>query len=168
MSPLSFLADNLPYLAMVLLGAATIWTGAAAPGLWQVALAAGYAVYGVLGAAWIMIFVCPYCGFHGTTLCPCGYGYLSAKLRAKQCGSDFARQFKRHIPVIVPLWFLPLVAGGWALFCEFSWALAGLCAAFAVDAFVILPLMSKHYGCSACPQKDTCPWMGGRPKDPTA
>ena len=30
---------------------------------------------------------------------------------------------------------------------------------FAVDAFVVLPLLSVKHGCKGCPQKDVCPWM---------
>jgi hypothetical protein len=31
---------------------------------------------------------------------------------------------------------------------------------FAVDAFIILPVLSRKHGCVECPQKDDCPWMG--------
>ena len=30
---------------------------------------------------------------------------------------------------------------------------------FVVDAFVVLPLVSRLYGCGHCPQKADCPWM---------
>jgi hypothetical protein len=158
------LIDNLPYAAMILLGGAIIW-GSVGSVFWQGLLAAGYVVYGALGALWIIVFVCPYCHFHGTNLCPCGYGLIAAKLRSKLDCEDFPRRFKRHIPVIVPLWFLPPIAGGIAVWRDFSWVLAGLIAVFAVNSYVILPLVSKHYGCRSCPQKDTCPWMGGCRKD---
>jgi hypothetical protein len=154
------LIDNLPYAAMILLGAAIFAVGLGSP-LWQWFSAAGYVAYGVLGALWIMLFVCPWCHFYDTRLCPCGYGRIAAKLRAKKDGEDFARRFKRHIPVIVPLWLLPPVAGGIAAYREFSWLLAVLLAAFVVNSYAILPLLSKRYGCVKCPQKDTCPWMGG-------
>lgn len=72
----------------------------------------------------------------------------------------FAAQFRKHIPVIVPLWFVPLVAGGIPLVRDFSWLLLGFLLVFAVDSFVILPLVSKKYGCAQCPQKEACPWMG--------
>jgi len=154
------LIDNLPYAAMILLGAAIFAVSLGSP-LWQWLSVAGYVAYGVLGALWIMLFVCPWCHFYDTRLCPCGYGRIAAKLRAKKDGEDFARQFKRHIPVIVPLWLLPPVAGGIAAYREFSWLLAVLLAAFVVNSYAILPLLSKRYGCAKCPQKDTCPWMGG-------
>jgi hypothetical protein len=154
------LLDNLPYLVMLVLGALLVQRGIShAAGSW---LAAGlYFAYGVGGALWIMLFVCPYCHFYDTRLCPCGYGQIAAKLRARQDGADFRQQFRRHIPVIVPLWFLPLIAGGLALTRQFSWLDLALLLAFALNSFVVLPLVSRLYGCAKCPQKESCPWMGG-------
>ncbi len=141
---------------MLALGAAIFWIG------WGGRLAAAlYAAYGVGGALWIMLFVCPHCHFYATRLCPCGYGQIAAKLRAKQDGADFRAQFRKHIPLIVPLWFAPLVAGGFTSMRQFSWPNLALLLAFAVNSFVILPLVSRAYGCAKCPQKETCPWMGG-------
>jgi hypothetical protein len=154
------LIDNLPYMAMIALGAA-IFSLSVRSSPWQWALAAGYILYGVLGAVWIMLFVCPWCHFYDTDLCPCGYGRIAARLRAKREGDDFARRFRRHIPVIVPLWFLPPIAAAIALCFWFSWLLLGVLVVFALNSYVILPLVSKHYGCVNCPQKETCPWMGG-------
>jgi hypothetical protein len=152
--------DNLPYMAMIALGAA-IFCISVGSTPWQWVLAAGYVVYGAVGALWIMLFVCPWCHFYDTDSCPCGYGRMAARLRQKRDGDDFALRFRRHIPVIVPLWFLPPVAGVIALCLVFSWPLLGLLVAFALNSYVILPLVSKHYGCAKCPQKETCPWMGG-------
>jgi hypothetical protein len=61
--------------------------------------------------------------------------------------------------VIVPLWIIPVVAGIIFLLHNFSLILLSLVVLFAIDAFVILPLLSRRYGCAHCPQKDTCPWM---------
>jgi hypothetical protein len=150
--------DNLPYLAMILIGAAIFWISLDAPA-WRWISTGLYFVYGVGGAFWIMLFVCPYCHFYDTRLCPCGYGQIAAKLRAKKDGDRFAAQFRKHIPVIVRLWFLPLVAGGIPLFRDFSWVLAVLLLVFAVNSFAVLPLVSRKYGCAQCPQKEACPWM---------
>ena len=98
--------DNLPYIAMILIGAAIFWVSFDA-GVWRWLTTGLYVVYGVVGALWIMLFVCPYCHFYDTRLCPCGYGQIASKLRAKRDGDQFARQFRRHIPFIVPLWFIP-------------------------------------------------------------
>jgi hypothetical protein len=32
---------------------------------------------------------------------------------------------------------------------------------FIIDGFVVLPMVSKKYGCNQCDLKDICPWMGG-------
>jgi len=73
----------------------------------------------------------------------------------------FDEKFKRHIPVIVPLWFIPVVVGVIALIGAFSVRLLVLLIVFAVDAFVLLPLLSTKHSCKECPQRDTCPWMKG-------
>jgi hypothetical protein len=155
-TPWQATVDNLPYMAMIVLGSAIFWFGFENLFL-RYFLAVFYLIYGVAGAFWIMVFVCPYCHFYDTRMCPCGYGTIAAKLRAKKEGSDFPRQFKKHIPAIVPLWFIPVIAGAIALWGDFSWLVLGLSVAFAVNSYLILPLVSKHYGCASCPQKDTCP-----------
>jgi hypothetical protein len=91
--------------------------------------------------------------------CPCGYGIVSARLVQKGDQECFARKFKRHIPAIVPLWLIPVACGAAALNRGYSPGVAGLIAAFAVNAFIILPLLSRRHSCSECPQKDDCPWM---------
>jgi hypothetical protein len=153
------LVDNLPYLAMILLGTAVFWVSIDA-GVWRWLLSGLYLVYGIAGALWVMLFICPYCHFYDTRLCPCGYGRLASRLRARKDGERFARQFRKHIPVIVPLWFAPLAVGSVALFREFSWVLLVLLVTFVVNSFVVLPLVSRKYGCAKCPQKEACPWMG--------
>jgi hypothetical protein len=152
--------DNVPYLAMILLGAAIFWT-ALDGRVWGWLSAILYFAYGLAGALWIMFFICPYCHFYDTRLCPCGYGQVAAKLRAKRDGARFRAQFRGHIPVIVPLWFAPLMVGAIPLIRHFSWPLLGLLLVFVVNSFVILPLVSRVYGCARCPQKESCPWMGG-------
>ncbi len=150
--------DNLPYILMTVLGALVFVIGSDAPtAKW---LFAGlYVFYGVAGALWIIIFVCPYCHFYDTRACPCGYGQISAKLRKVRDQSRFIEKFKKHIPVIFPLWIIPGVAGIIFLFKDFSLSLLVLVVLFAVVAFLILPLLSRKYGCAHCPQKSSCPWM---------
>ncbi len=153
------LLSNVPYAAMVALGAAAIYLGGqAAP--WAGVAAAGFVVYGVAGALWIMIFMCPYCAYYASRACPCGYGVIAARLVPKGECECFAAKFKRHIPVIVPLWLIPAAVGGVALYRHFAWPLAAVLLAFAVDAYVILPLLAKSHSCGDCPQRDGCPWMG--------
>jgi hypothetical protein len=153
------LLDNLPYMAMIVLGAAVLWVGLS-DGLWRWLAVILYGAYGVAGSLWIIYFVCPYCRFYDTRLCPCGYGRIAPRLRARQAADRFAEQFRRHIPVIVPLWFIPLIAGIVTMLHGVTWLPAILLAAFAMNSFVVLPLLSRKYGCTNCPQKQTCPWMG--------
>ncbi len=153
------LQHNLPYLLMIVLGALVLFCSLGGPG-WGPVAAAGYILYGLAGAVWIMVFVCPFCRFWGTDSCPCGYGQIAARMRGRQPGDRFHEKFKKHIPVIVPLWFLPLVAAVPVLVQGLTWALAVLSAAFVLDAFVILPRLSTQHGCRDCPQREGCPWMG--------
>jgi len=150
--------DNLPYIFMIILGALMfiIAPKASAPN-WL--LAGLYMFYGIAGALWIIIFVCPYCHYYDTRACPCGYGQISAKLCKVRDQSRFIEKFKKHIPVIIPLWIIPVVAGIIFLFQNFSFTLLLLVVLFAIDGFLILPLFSRKYGCAHCPQKNTCPWM---------
>jgi len=109
-----------------------------------------------------MRFICPACAGYGSRACPSGHGLIAAKLRSRRPGADFARQFRRHIPVIVPLWFIPLGVGAVRLWGTFSWGLLGLVLVFAVVGLLLVPLLSSHRGCSRCPQRGNCPWMRGR------
>ena len=154
---------NVPYGGMVLLGAVIIsyFFGFSPLAIAGTAL---YLAYGIAGALWIMIFVCPYCAYYASTGCPCGYGTISARIVKKGDRNCFPEKFKKHIPVIVPLWVIPVVCGGIALWRSFSWWGVGLIGAFIVEAWVILPIVSKGHCCTECPQKDDCPWMGNSSK----
>ncbi len=160
-SGLQSLVSNLPYMLMVALGVAVLAVGLQVSPWpqWTWIAAGAYAAYGVIGPLWIMVFVCPYCHHHGTRGCPCGYGVISKHLRSKRDKECFAEKFRRHIPVIVPLWIIPPAAGVTLAVMHFSWLVAGLVAAFALDAFVVLPLTSTRYACKECPQRDGRPWM---------
>ena len=156
--PATKLAGNLPYAIMVLSGAA-VFALALGWGLTSWLASGLYLGYGLAGALWIILFLCPYCRFYNTQLCPCGYGWIAARLRPAKDIGRFAQQFRKHIAVIVPLWFIPLIVGGVSLYRHFSWLLLAILLAFAIDAFLILPLVSTKYCCAKCPQKKTCPWM---------
>jgi hypothetical protein len=153
--------NNLPYVAMTLLGGVIFITGFANP-VWGWICASAYVIYSVAGAFWIIIFVCPFCERHGTMCCPCGYGRIAARLRQKADVSLFRVKFKKHILVIVPLWFIPVLGGVVFAIRSFSWLMVILLVAFAFVSFVILPLFSKRHSCTHCPQKESCPWMGGK------
>jgi hypothetical protein len=162
-SPAQELINNIPYIAMTVLGTA-IFVVCFGGSVWGLLAGAAYLVYGAAGAFWIMIFVCSYCGYWNTRTCPCGYGRIAAKLRAKKPIECFDEKFKKHIPVIVPLWFIPILAGVPVVIRSFSWPLLILLVVFALNAFVVLPLVSTKHGCKECPQKDLCPWMKSKSK----
>ena len=166
------LINNLPYIIMIVLGTAVLFLSMP-PALWRWITAAVYLVYGVAGILWIIVFLCPFCRYYDTRSCPCGYGQIAARLRRQKnsklktqdselsSADCFDKKFKKHIPVIVPLWFIPVVVGVIALIGEFSISLLVLLIIFAVDAFALLPLLSTKHSCKECPQRDTCPWMKG-------
>jgi hypothetical protein len=155
------LLHNLPYLLMIILGAAVLYQSFSDIA-WAHLTAVGYVFYGLVGALWIMFFVCPFCRFWGTHSCPCGYGKLAAKIRDRESEDRFNEKFKKHIPVIVPLWFLPLLAAAPALIHGSKWSLVIFVMVFVIDAFVILPRFSSQHGCRDCPQRQICPWMKGK------
>jgi hypothetical protein len=151
--------DNLPYMAMTVLGGVILLITLDLTIFGWLAFLM-FILYGILGTIWFIIFICPYCHFFDTRACPCGYGQLAAKVRPKRDGELFNEKFKRHIPIIFPLWIIPIIVGGLELFYYFSNLMLILVVSFIVDSYIILPLVSRKYGCAHCPQKDTCPWMG--------
>jgi len=160
-SALSIVIGNLPYAVMVLLGTIIIALGREL--YWWAGIAAGvYLAYGALGSFWIILFLCPHCPNYGKRSCPCGYALLSAKLRPEGDTALFTKKFKQHIPVIVPLWIIPVVIGGVLIADSFSWPFAILLGTFVVESFIILPLVSKSHGCKNCSQREACPWMSQR------
>ncbi len=162
-SPAQELINNVPYLAMIVLGT-VIFVAALGGSAWGPTAAAVYLAYGLMGALWIMIFVCPYCGYWNTRSCPCGYGHIAARFRKKKPIECFSEKFKKHIPVIVPLWFIPVLVGVPLVISSFSWTLLVLLVVFTLEAFVILPLVSTKHGCKECPQNFSCPWMKNKTK----
>ncbi|OHD67082.1 MAG: hypothetical protein A2096_03475 [Spirochaetes bacterium GWF1_41_5] len=152
------LIANIPYAVMILIGTIIILAGFPFS-FWQLGGAAFYTVYGILGSFWIMIFVCPYCAYYNTDGCPCGYGIISARFVKKGEKNCFSEKFQRHIPVIVMLWIIPAAAGIYSLISAWSWSVFIFTAAFVINSYIVLPLVSRKHSCSDCPQKDECPWM---------
>ena len=157
-SPAQELINNLPYMGMTVLGTAIFVVGSGISA-WGLIAGCAYLAYGAAGAFWIIIFVCPYCRYWNTRACPCGYGRIAARFRKKEPIECFSEKFKKHIPVIVPLWLIPVLVGVPLLISTFSWLLLALLVLFAFEAFVVLPLVSTKHGCKECPQRDSCPWM---------
>jgi hypothetical protein len=161
------LINNLPYIAMIVLGMVVLLLSINTL-LWKWLAVVAYLIYGVAGAFWIILFLCPFCRYYDTNFCPCGYGQIAGKLRKRKTQNRessqdcFDEKFKKHIPVIVPLWFIPVLVGITVEFHTFSIGLLALLIVFAVDAFVLLPLFSTKHSCKECPQRDSCPWMKQR------
>ena len=82
-TPAQELTNNIPYIAMIVLGTVILVAGFG-NSAWGLIAAGAYLIYGLAGAFWIMIFLCPYCRYFDTRSCPCGYGRIATKLRAKQ------------------------------------------------------------------------------------
>jgi len=152
------LIDNLPYIFMIILGAAINIVGFKMS-FWGITAAALFLIYGIVGALWIILFVCPYCHFFDTRACPCGYGQVAAKLRNKSSELKFPEKFKKHIPFIVPLWIVPVIESIIFLYQDFNKVLLILTIAFVINSYIVLPLLARIYGCGHCPQKNDCPWM---------
>ena len=150
--------DNLPYIIMTILGAIILIIGFKFSLL---GILAGiiFIVYSIIGTFAIILYVCPYCRYYDTRACPCGYGQIAAKVREKRDGDRFNEKFKKHIPIIFPLWIIPIVVAVISLIYELSIIMIILLVLFIFDSIIVLPLVSRKYGCAHCPQKATCPWM---------
>lgn len=149
---------NLPYLLMIVIGGAINVVGFKMS-IWGIIVAGIFIIYGIVGALWIILFVCPYCHYYNTRACPCGYGQIAAKLCKKSSENKFTEKFKKHIPIIVPLWIIPVIEGIIFLTNDFNRLLLILIVAFVINSYIILPLLARIYGCGHCPQKNDCPWM---------
>ncbi|MGD8787608.1 MAG: hypothetical protein PVJ60_09310, partial [Phycisphaerales bacterium] len=75
-TPVQELINNIPYLTMTVLGTVIFLVGLGIS-TWGLITAVTYLAYGLAGALWIMIFVCPYCRYFDTRACPCGYGRIA-------------------------------------------------------------------------------------------
>jgi hypothetical protein len=150
--------DNLPYIIMTILGAIILILGFKFS-LLGILAALIFIIYSIIGTFSIIIFVCPYCRYYDTRACPCGYGQIAAKLVPEEPQDRFIEKFRSYIPFIVPIWIIPFIMGLIFLYIEFSWLMLILVIIFILDSFIILPLVSRKYGCAHCPQKDSCPWM---------
>lgn len=119
-----------------------------------------YVIYIITSSLWFMRFVCTYCPHYDNLKCPSGYATVSAKLFKKRETKKFTVMFKRNIAIVLPSWFLPVIAGIFILQDEINLITIFLFVAFIVNSFIVLPIISKKYGCNECDLKDRCPWMG--------
>lgn len=68
-SAVQALINNIPYMAMTVLGTA-IFAAGFGGSTWGMIAGAAYLAYAMAGAFWIMIFVCPYCRYWDSHSCP--------------------------------------------------------------------------------------------------
>jgi hypothetical protein len=134
---------NLPEYIMYVLGAIIVsYLG--------IIILIAFVVYIILSNLWFMRFVCTYCPHYDRVKCPSGYAIVASKLF----------MFKRHMAVVFPAWFVPVIVGIYILIGEFTLQMLILLIAFILIAFVVLPIFSRRYGCDYCDLRDKCPWMG--------
>jgi hypothetical protein len=150
--------ENLPYAIMTVLGMMVFLFGLQFNDFaWL--LAGSYALYAFIGILWIIVFVCPYCHNFGSG-CFSGHGQVSAKLMKKKDERQFAHEFKKNIPVIIPIYVIPIIAGVVSLSISFPLVVAIVVILFALNSFVMSPKISMNYACSHCSVRKDCPWMG--------
>ena len=114
-----------------------------------------YLAYSLYSNVLYMAWICPYCGHYALGTCAAGFDILSRKRFKPQPGKTFGSEFRRKSWVLYPGWFLPPVAGLYLLVFQFSWVSLALLAIFCVDAFWLLPEVSKKH-CENCETVD-CP-----------
>jgi hypothetical protein len=145
------IVGKLPLVSMLLLGTATVCS-AGPDSFWNWICAASYLGYAAVAVTWFTVSACP-------------------RRRAKVAESveprKDSRTFWAGLAAIVPLWIFPPLAAVVALYLDFSWLVTILVLAFAVDSFVVLPLVARLYVCARCDQKTNCPWMGNAMGQPT-
>ncbi len=157
--------ENLPYIIMILLGAFIFlfifnfsqiaWLSAAA-----------YIAYGIIGVFWMASFVCPYCANFGIT-CPSGHGQISAYFKKQKDIQLFAKEFKKNMPVIIPIYAIPVIVGVISFLFNFNYSVLVLIVVFAINSYIVAPEVSKRIACINCVQKEECPWMHTKKKSKT-
>lgn len=145
--------DNVPTLALFILGAVLIWW------LWW-PFAVVYLAYCVLAIVLFWARICCYCSHYDTLGCPCGYGVIAARLFKYKGDRDFREVFRKNIAVVYPCWFVPLAPGAYLLYQGLDLTVLGVLVAFCIVGFVLIPAIAKLVGCRGCEMKDQCPWMG--------
>ena len=103
-----------------------------------------YLAYSLYSNILYMAWICPYCGHYALGTCAAGFDILSRKRFKPQPGKTFGSEFRRKSWVLYPGWFLPPIAGLYLLVFQFSWVGLALLAIFCVDAFWLLPEVSKN------------------------
>jgi hypothetical protein len=120
-----------------------------------------YVIITIFSTLWFMRFICAHCPHYDNPKCPSGYSEVASKIFKKRDSKHFNRMFKKHIAAVFPSWILPVIAGIYLLYYEFSIILLILFFAFIIMGFIMLPVLTRKYGCEDCDLKDSCPRMAG-------
>jgi hypothetical protein len=149
----NMMLHNAPEIVMYILGAVIMsYLG--------IVILIAFVMYVMVSILWFMRFVCTNCPHFDNLRCPSGYAAVVGKLFKKGDTRKFATAFKRNLGIVFPSWFIPVIASAYLLITDFSLIMIILFLVFSVDAFVILPVASRKYGCNECDIRDQCPWMG--------
>ncbi len=153
------LMHNIPYILAILVGSVLILFSIG-PSFLGWVLAGSYLLYALLSTLWFIVLLCGHCNSYGSGNCPSGFGRLAAMLRKKGQGGNFTIRFRVHMPVVVPIWIIPVVIALIDLFHGYSIGTILLLTVFVFNSFVLLPLFSRKKGCSGCSQRRDCPFKG--------
>jgi len=148
-SPFSYFKENLPLLIIIFFGMLIVGK------IWWV-WGGIYLLFSITALLLYMKFVCLYCFCYKTQSCHDGYHIIAKRLFKPGKGKSFYRQFKRYVPVVYPIWFLPVPAAIYVLITQFSRLFFGYVIIFSIFGFIILPLMSKNQ-CTRCKNGPNCP-----------
>ena len=145
------IADNTPTVLLWILGAFLIF---------QVhwLLMVLFIIYIPFSVLWFWRFICTHCALYESKCCPCGYGSAAPKLFLFRDEKDFKKAFNKNIGIVFPYWFAPLFAGIYLLMYDYSDLTFIIFIAAMIDAFVVIPGVSRLVGCGSCASKDSCPW----------
>lgn len=106
--------------------------------------------------------VCTFCSNAHLNRCHSTMGVISRSLFQGRDTATFTRQFKRHVAVLFPDWFIPPIAALGQLLSGFTFSTLVLLVLFCLVAFVILPVFSSKGTCDECAVREECPWSKAR------
>ncbi len=150
------IVEDLPTFVMFILGAVIFLLSSPHAG-WLYALI--YLTFCVVSLLWFMRFICSHCLNAYNAGCPSLFGGIASRFFKQRPPEAYAESFRRNIVILYPCWFVPPIVGLYQLISACSVPMLVALIAFALDAFVILPLASKGHGCTDCAMAAECPRM---------
>ncbi|MBN2389673.1 MAG: alpha/beta hydrolase [Anaerolineae bacterium] len=148
--------EDLPTFATFILGAAIFFLASPRAG-WLYALI--YLAYCAFALTWFMRFICSHCLNAYNAGCPSLFGGIASRLFKQRPPEAYAESFKHNIAILYPCWFVPPIVALYQLVTAYSVPMLIALIAFALIAFVVLPLLSKGHSCTNCAMAAECPRM---------